>query len=236
MNSTAQLRVNITGETDRVNSSCQPLNMTGPFTVNYSCSVYMWYFDGAGNWTVNASIKDRNGNYTYNTSISFELQSTVAMKMYPTSLTWPTFEFGATNTTSNNDPLVINNTGNKDIAAGSITVTGYSLQGVTTTTEFINARNFTISVLNGTSGCTGASCFECNGTSMLNQSAIPIQTANITAGNNSIYNLTDTYGTSGSGQETLFMCIPQFPLTTDISRQTFATNGTHTAVWTVAVS
>ena len=232
MNSTAQLRVNVTGETDRVNGTCQPLNMTGPFTVNYSCSVYMWYYDGAGNWTVNASIKDRNGNYTFNTSVSFELYSTVAMKMSPTNLTWPTIEFGTTNKTADNDPLVINNTGNKDIASGSVTITGYDLQGIITDTEFINAQNFTISVRNGTSACSGVGCFECNGTVMLNQTVMPIAAANITSANYSA----NALSTGTDGQEALFFCLATAPQENTISRQTYATNGTHTATWIVAVS
>ena len=231
VNATAQLRVNLTGETDRTNSSCHPLAVTSTNTVNYTCSINIWYFDNAGNWTVNVSIKDRQSNYTENSTRSFELYSTTAMQMYPTSVTWPSLELGTVNRTSNNDPLIINNTGNKDIGVGSITVTAYSPQGIFTATEFIDARNFTISPRNGTPDCTGNSCFECNGTTLINQSAAPIISANISAGN---LTLNDLFNSTNGPQETLFLCIPSVPTT--ISRQTFATNGTHTAPWIISVS
>ena len=231
VNATAQLRVNLTGETDRTNSSCHPLAVTSTNTVNYTCSINIWYFDNAGNWTVNVSIKDRQSNYTENSTRSFELYSTTAMQMYPTSITWPSLELGTTNRTSNNDPLIINNTGNKDISVGSITVTAYSPQGIFTTTEFIDARNFTISPINSSPGCSGTACIECNGTTLLNQSAQPVISANISAGN---LTLNDLFNITNGPQETLFVCIPQVP--TSISRQTFATNGTHTAPWIISVS
>jgi len=46
--------------------------------------------------------------------------------------------------------------------------------------------------------------------------------------------LNDLFNITNGPQETLFVCIPQVP--TSISRQTFATNGTHTAPWIISVS
>ena len=151
--------------------------------------------------------------------------------MYPTALTWATLELGRTNQTSNNDPLIINNTGNKNIAVGDITVAGYNLQGTSITTDFINAENFSISAVNFT---VSGGPMECNGTQMFNGSsgtAAPqaIFAANITRGNNSI-----NTNNQASGQEELFVCLRTVPF--GITRQTYNTAGLSSKIWTVAVS
>ncbi|MEK7224979.1 MAG: hypothetical protein AAB221_04765, partial [Bacteroidota bacterium] len=187
-NTSAAIIVNRTGGS-RYNYSCTAAGTVGasPATyINFSCSVYLWYWEPAGDWTINVSVKDLGGAYSQNSSTSFLLAQTTAMAMTPSALTWSTLSLGATNQTSNNDPLVINNTGNKNIAKGGITVTAYDLQGLTTTTDFIRAKNFTAFTQNGTSSCTGAGCLECNGTIMTNATAQTLPIANITAGNNSI--------------------------------------------------
>ena len=164
-NNSAQIRISLAGESDRFNSSC--VNVT-PFTtasgsgMSFNCSVNIWYFDGPGNWTINVSVNDTAGVYVENRSNSLEIRSTTAMAMYPNALTWPTLELGQTNRTSNNDPLIINNTGNKNINAGGITVSGFNLQGATVATDFINAENFSISPINNITNA------ECNGTQMSN--------------------------------------------------------------------
>ena len=231
-NTTAFIRLNLTGETDRVNQTCAGNGTIGTQTYSYRCQVDILYWDAAGNWTINASVRDTNGAYAQNISQQIEVYSTVAMQMYPRNLTWPTIQLGASNQTSNNDPVIINNTGNKDIGIGGVQVTGYSLQGVIVPTEFIDVRNFTVSPKNGSVGCSGNACFECNGTTMLNQTAVPLLIANITAGNHTISNLFNETGP----EESLFFCMRTVPDSSQISAQTFGTNGTHTAVWTIAVS
>lgn len=229
-NSSAQIRISLAGETDRTNSSCAASASTST-TIQFNCTVGIWYFDGAGSWTINVSVRDKSSTYTENRSTTFELLSTTAMTMSPNALTWATLELGRTNQTANNDPIRINNTGNKNIAVGGITVTGYNLQGITTLTDFINAENFSIFPVNNT-GSGGP--IECNGTQMFNGTsgaAAPqtISVANITRGNNSIDD-----GTAASGQEELFVCLRFVPL--GITRQSYDTSGLSTGPWTIAVS
>ena len=230
-NSSAQIRISLPGETDRFNTSCATGASTAT-TIQFNCTVGIWYFDGAGSWTINVSIKDKSSTYAENRSTSFELLSTTAMTMSPNALTWATLELGRTNQTSNNDPIRINNTGNKNIAVGGITVAGYNLQGITTTTDFINAENFSIAPVNFTGSGVGTA--ECNGTQLFNGTsgaAAPqaISIANITRGNNSIDD-----GTAASGQEELFVCLRFVPL--GITRQSYDTSGAHTKPWSIAVS
>ena len=250
-NATAKIRVNITtagssaltgGFADRLNNTCSQVAQLNDTTIRYNCSVNMWYWDTPGNWTINASIKETNGimAQTYNTN--FELYQTTSMVMSPNALTFGTLDLGDTNKTSNSDPIIINNTGNKNISSGGITVEGYDLQGLTVNTEFIKAQNFSIRALNGSAECTGVSCLECNGTMLLNATSgsanpVPIVSANITRGNNSIGSGTQFYlneSSRESGQEALYLCLRKVP--SEISRQTYDTSGGATSAWTIAVS
>ncbi len=228
-NTSAQVRINLIGEADRFNTSCTPLATIGS-SINYSCSVDVWYFDGAGFWTVNASIRDNAGSYIENASVQFTVQETTAFAIGPSALAWPTLELGTTNRTSNNDPITLNNTGNKDIATTGITLTGYNLRGLTTTSEFINAPNFSVSNLNGTSSCSGIACLECNGTITANATIETLPNAILSAGNNSRNYQNDT-----SGQENLFFCLMTVP--SGISRQTYDTSANNqTAPWVITIT
>lgn len=234
-NNSAAIIINKTGETPRINYSCVA-NATTPIGINYSCIVSVWYFDHGGDWTINVSIKDTSGAYGENRSTQLFLGTLTAMVMSPAALTWPTLEIGATNKTSNNDPITINNTGNKDIGLGGITITGRDLIGQTTPSDVIRAQNFSVHAINGTSSsCSGASCLQCNGTQLLNNTAQPLAIANITAGNNSINSHTGMNSTS-SGQEDIFFCLRTVP--SEIIRQVYNTTGNvnATAAWTIAVS
>ena len=221
-NSSAQIRISLPGETDRINSSCVSSASTSA-TIQFNCTVGIWHFDGAGSWTINVSVRDKSSIYAENLSTTFELLSTTAMTMSPNTLTWPTLELGQTNRTSNNDPFIINNTGNKNINVGGVAVTAYDLQGTSVTTDFIKAQNFSIYPVNNITNA------ECNGTQMINNTAQVISVANITRGNNTI-----NYYNGTSGQEELFVCLRFVPL--GITRQSYDTSGQHSGVWSIAVS
>ena len=240
-NQSGQIRINLTNSinltdtVDRFNTTCvnvTPFTYGGESGISFNCSVTIWYFDGPGNWTINVSANDSAGVYVENrTGSSIEVLATTAMVMYPNALTWATLELGYTNRTSNNDPVIINNTGNKNINVGGVTVAGYNLQGVTTATDFIYSGNFSIFPVNG-SGSGGP--IECNGTQMVNGTsgtAAPqtITVANITRGNN-----TNNDETGASGQEQLFFCLRLVP--SQVSRQTYSTAGVSSSPWSVAVS
>jgi len=232
-NASARLSVNYTSgvtgrSTTRTNTSCFA-NQTVANTTKFECIILMWYFDDAADWTINASANDTSGILAFNMSANFTLQSTTAMVMSPTALTWPSLELGTSNQTSNADPVTVNNTGNKVVNTSGITVTGYSLQGLTTTTQFILAQNFSVWHTNGSSSCTEVSCLECNGTQLLNATAEALPYANVSIGNNS-----QNYQNATSGQVNLFFCLRT--VATEISRQTYNTAGINTASWTVTVS
>lgn len=209
---TAKASFNRTGETTRTNSSCSLANDVDTDTANYTCKILVYYWDGAGTWTVNASIEDINSAYGENTSTTFSLSETTAMVMSPTALTWTSIGLLSTNQLSNNDPITINNTANKDITDGNVKVTAIDMQGLTTTTEYLLAGNFTVN--------TADACDT--GTIMVNRTATGISGATITAGNNS----------AGNGQEQVYFCLEE--VSSGISQQSYSTASS--GAWTIGVS
>jgi len=207
----AQARFQKTGETTRQNLSCAWLSDLDTDSANYSCTIDIWYWDGAGAWTINVTIEDINDAVGENSSTTFTLQETTAMVMSPTALTWPSINLTDTNILSDNHPITINNTANKDIADGHVNVTAIDLQGETIATDYIYAGNFTVNVNDA-----------CEGTVMANNTAIAVSGATITAGNNS----------AGQGQEELYFCLEEIPPA--ISSQTYSTAGLGS--WTISVN
>ncbi|MBI2110318.1 hypothetical protein HYT51_00880, partial [Candidatus Woesearchaeota archaeon] len=233
---TANGRINITLNSttiQRYNTTCNSLQSVGN-TEEYQCRIDLWYFDTPGSWTINASIKDGT-SYAENSSTTFTVNPLTAMVMSPANLTWPaTITLTSTNTTSNNDPLIINNTGNKDITPTNIKITAVNLRGEATTTQFLLAANFTVSYLN--SSVTNAECQflnTTNGIRPVNNSATSISTANISAGNNSLGQIA---GGELPGRENLYFCLTE--VTAGLSQQSYSTTGGAAFIypWTIAVS
>ena len=212
--STAQAFFNKTGESTRSNSSCINTSIGVGNNINFTCTINMQYFDLNGAWTINTTIKDNSAAYAENSSTTFTYNLLTAMVMAPTSLSWQQLATTDTNVGSNNDPIVVNNSGN-DIDL-NVNVTSYNLRGETTLTEFIYANNFTIE--NASQGCSG--------TAMVNASSINITSALLQRGNNSI-----NYANATSGQEEVFFCLKGLP--GGISQQSYSSSAYGS--WIVAV-
>jgi hypothetical protein len=194
-------------ETTRT-GACAWQNDIDSDTANYSCSIVMQYYDGAGTWNIKVQARDfGNGTLIEDTSQTFVFQELKAMIISPPSLTWPDVIPGATNQMSNNDPAIITNTGNYN---GEVSVTAYDLVGETIPSELITAEDFTI----GTS--TGAGEPECDApttaTAMQNTISVPI------AGSNS----------NPGGTEEIYYCMPLVPA---VSSQIYSTTGGDS--WTI---
>jgi len=211
---TAAAQFEKTGETDRVNNSCVWVADYSPNTAEYSCSINMWYFDGSGDWTINVSGSDVNGAEARDTGDLFTYNQLTSMTMGPTALAWGALGLANTNIGSNNDPIVVNNTGN-DIDL-TLNVTARDLQGEVAPSEYIYAANFSVGV--SSEGCTG--------TPMDDAVSIEISTAILQNGNNTLNNNDAT-----SGQEELFFCLRELPQT--ISAQSYSSAGT--GPWTIQV-
>ena len=208
-----EARFELSGETTRVNTSCILLADIDANSANYSCTVGLYYFDkNDASWTVNVTAIDANSARGINSSTTVQFSLLTSM-VTGGALAWATLGLSATNTGADNNPIIVNNTGN-DIDL-SINITAFDLEGLSTPGEFISAIN--ISVENITAGCTGAFSVK-----MINGTNPAVDRTNITSailqnGNNSLSN-----GDATSGQEELFFCITA--VNSDLSAQDYSSD------------
>jgi hypothetical protein len=212
MNASAAL----SGEVTRTNLSCVRMHNINTTAANYSCTLTMWYFDGAGDWTVNVSVFDTSNAIADTKNTTFTLASTPAMIMAPLSLTWSSIAMTSVNQSATNNPIILNNTGNKPITAGNVKVEAIDLQGGTTATEYLRAANFRVGPT------TSVALAECGATAMVNETATAIDTATLAKGNN----------TAGYGNSTLYFCLAN--VTGGITPQTYST--AVSGKWTISIA
>jgi hypothetical protein len=194
------------GEITRL-GACPWQNDVDSDTANYTCSVDMQFYDGAGTWNIKINATDfGNATLVEDTSTSFIYQELKAMVISPASLTWPNIIPSSINQTSNNDPTKINNTGNYD---GEISVTSYDLLGETIPAESIPSEDFSIGIIS-----TGAN-EECNTPSTATSMGVNGTTTAIT-------NSDSNPGPNPTNYEEIYYCIPSFPL---VSSQIYSTTG-----------
>ncbi len=199
-----------TGEETRQNSSCKFISDYNATQANYSCTIGIWYWDGAGNWTINVTANDTTSLISSAYNETFELSKTTSFIVSPSPITFATIIPGTENTTSNNDPSLLNNTGNADIPLNYVSVKTLDLHGNDYPAYFINSTNFSISIETGSN-------LECDGDSMKNDTYVNITGSILTAGNNSL-----NYGNETSGQEQIYYCIKK--IDTTLVAQTYSTD------------
>ena len=180
----ATAKINFTlGGVSRSNSSCSRYQGSGNYA-NYTCGVTLWWFDGTGDWSINASIYDTNGNSATNTTDIFYLGTTAGFESSPAELTWGDIAPGATNTEPSNN-ILMNNTGN---LARNVEINATNLYGEVNANQALWAANFTSHTVSG-----------CGGTAMVAQTFTQVSGASLPAGN---YTLNDN-----TGQEQIFVCL-----------------------------
>ncbi|MBU0894113.1 MAG: hypothetical protein KKF48_01460 [Nanoarchaeota archaeon] len=219
--STAGINFTKGSEETRFNSTCVNRDWSGN-GANFTCNVTMWWWDASGSWGIIAYVRDNNSNFATNSSTNFSIASTTGFQMGPVNLTW-TVSPNSINQTPNDDPITLNNTGNKEIgtsAASSISnisLNATDLRGETTTTEVIWAANFSVAL---SSGGTFPNLDECADSFMVNDTFINISDSVLPNGN---YTIND-----GTGQEQLHFCVINIG---SISSQSYSTKSGGT--WTL---
>ena len=215
---TTSVRANFSreGEVLRSNSSCAYIGNINSTTANFSCNVDMWYFDAAGAYNVTAGGTDLGSTlFVYNYTV-LQYTQLQAFAIAPTSgnLTFPTVSTGAVNQTANNDPTIINNTGNYNVSLGNLQILGVDLLGQVNSSQAIFAGNFTVG--NNTGGTPGLECGNTTATRLFNNSYIAPRNTSLPRGNRTIND-------GNTGQEYFYYCLTNVP--TDISSQTYSTIG-----------
>ena len=158
---------------------------------------------------ITAYGKDLSGASAINDSTNFQYNELKAMVISPNQINFNT-SIGSVNQTSNNDPTLINNTGNYNVLSGNIQINATNLLGERNSNEMIPVANFSVNTVTG----SNAECI--GGTTPVNATATSITGALLTRGNHSLNDGT-------TGQEQIYYCIKQVPPT--ISSQTYSTKG-----------
>ena len=204
------------GEATRSNLTCSDWATSGD-DVNFTCTIGLLYFDQAGAWTINVTVRDNHGATAENSSTTFTYNLLTAMVIAPTALAWGEIGLTAADTPATSNPVTVNNTGN-DVNL-SINVTAIDLRGNVTLTDFIFAENFTVE--NITTGCDLTFA-----TTMVNKTSTNVTSTILHRGNNTLQ-----YNNFTSGQEQVFFCLKGVPQ--NIASQEYSS--IHLGVWTVQI-
>ncbi|MBI1972649.1 hypothetical protein HYS50_01445 [Candidatus Woesearchaeota archaeon] len=207
------------------NTSCDNTANLTTTQMNVSCTIEIWYWYTSGEWNLTAGVSDFSDAAAENAT-NFTIDESTGIVISPTSITFPSLTLGAENTTSDNDPIVINNTLNDYIDQNNTRVTGLDLVGETDPgAQAITTENFTVSESTGETPPLECSFIgdNLNNSRLINNTAINVNMSILSAGNRSI---------SGEGVEQIYVCIPLVP--EGLVAQTYSTaNGT--TGWTVSV-
>ncbi len=220
--------VNAVGEVPRVASTCAKFS-NGTYNITFTCNLTIWWFDGAGNWNLTATIIDNNSNFITNSSTTVYVGSTTGFVLSPNNLTWASLGAGATNQSSSNDPLVLNNTGNQPVGNASgtsnISVNATNLRGETNNLYSLYANNFSVGPITGS--CPGPACDECGGGFAGNFSLsryANMSNMTLPKGNYSVQD-------GSTGQEQMFFCLRI--VGADLISQAYST--VNMSPWTVKI-
>jgi hypothetical protein len=110
-------------------------------TVKYNCSVPLQYYDPAGAWAINVSVRDLADAYANNTQNTFDFQELLYISLSSTVFGFGEFFPGANNQPAASNPLLIDNMGNVNLT--QINITAYNLVNGSFA---IGASNFTVNI------------------------------------------------------------------------------------------
>jgi|GEM_PF-6278701 len=153
---TANLTINKTGETTRTTTNCTNTTINAN-AQQYNCSIILYYYDGAGVWSVNASIYDKSWNQAMNTTSTVTINNLDSVTVVSSSISFSGSP-GTNNNAASPNPQRLNNTGNLNYA--TINVTGYN---------FANGGNILIvgNVTMNTTDTSGTGTILVNNTEVL---------------------------------------------------------------------
>jgi hypothetical protein len=117
--STAVVRINKSGETSRTSTSCVYTNISASMK-QFNCSITLYYYDGSGSWTINATVSDLSNLNATNLSALASVTALDAIDVESASLAF-SGSAGQSDIAASPEPLQINNTGNTNYVSLNIT-------------------------------------------------------------------------------------------------------------------
>jgi hypothetical protein len=218
------------------NNSCASQGQQGSHSqlMNFTCTLRLWYFYPGGDsanqnsvWNLTLYAEDTSGASGQNRTANFSYSQLKAFTIEPGALTFSSISPGSTNTSSNNDPLILNNTGNYHFSpeTRNISINATNLVGETNSAYALYANNFTV----GTYSTESINCGNSTWSHFLNRGVF----VNITRSN-----MTLGYGnyTQGNGiaQMRLHTCLARAG--NELTSQAYSTNGPNSeGSWQIAI-
>ena len=240
VNNSAVANITRAGETTRTNNTfvtstdggCNAVNNVGTNGKNFSCTIYIVFYDGAGTWDIAVRINDSNSAFAQNTTQSFTFNELTALTISPNSISFPTVGLSDVNVSARNN-LTITNTGNDDISGREATgeyinVTALTLNGATSGATVIPTNNFSI----GTNIDVTPIPSYCDVSRSQNTTRLVNITAALSAYNNfsNMINGSFVLAQAVGNQEVLSICLLDVP--DDLTAQNYTTGSTS---WTILV-
>ena len=224
VNSSANANFTFLGEGIRANSTCYQYQ-AGETNANYTCSMMMWWFDIDGIWGVNVTIADSSNAIADNDTNTITVNPLTGFSATPGNVSFSSLNPGSFNQTAL-EFLILNNTGNQNIANGSIQVNSTTLYGENNNALALHSGNFTMSNNTGAGNpqcdLSGASASRM---ALVSGSAFTfVNGANMSRGN---YTKQD-----GRGQEQLYLCLTL--VGSELSQQSYST--AEAGAWIVKIS
>jgi len=140
-----------TGETNRTDSTCSAVETVNTTAKKYECGIDMQFYDATGNdWNYQCYAQDTSGS-SDTMSSTFTYNSLESWTMTPTSIGFGAIYLGGTDISATDDPITLTNIGNHDLS-GEIKVTALDLIGVTNSSEYIPAGNFSVNIADAQGG------------------------------------------------------------------------------------
>ena len=201
---------------------CNAVNLILPNSKNFSCTINVVFYDGAGAWNISVRINDSvkrtdivDYAFAQNNTQTFTINELTALVIYPSTISFPTIALGDVNVSARIN-ITINNTGNDDISGRelsgeTINITAITLIGETDSTTVIPTNNFSIGTTEGM-GVAPAYCdpsvsnFK-NVTKLINTTAALSPYNNFSGPINGSYVLAQAIG----AQEILQICLLDVP-------------------------
>lgn len=180
---------------ERRNQTCQKTNSIGTKEQNFTCEIGIWYFDNPGIWNITIIALDHLNASGTNQTTSLTLLETTGMVTSPATISWATLAPGNTNKTPQQN-LQINNTANKEIKAGNVSINATNLVGDTYSSYALYVSNFSVGIINATNT---SACGETTSTKLERYVYKSIEGANLSVGN---YSVGD-----GRGQANIYLCL-----------------------------
>jgi hypothetical protein len=120
--SSATLVVNRSGVTRNGSCTANDINATA---TTYNCSVALQYYDSAGAWSINVSVKDLADAYANNTENTFNFTELIYIHLSSHVFGFGEFFPDSVDQPASSNPLFIDNLGNVNLT--QINITGYDL-------------------------------------------------------------------------------------------------------------